>query len=80
MQCELNTGLPRTEPHRDRRLASSEVNSEDQVRGFGQSETEMHQRAHSHPFCWAGFVVTGNFHHGNVRHGFLLLPQSKLCR
>jgi len=22
-KCELNTGLPRTEPHRDRRLAAS---------------------------------------------------------
>ena len=23
-KCELSTGLPRTEPHRDRRLAASE--------------------------------------------------------
>ncbi|MFZ0807379.1 MAG: hypothetical protein WAN03_14380, partial [Candidatus Sulfotelmatobacter sp.] len=27
-KCELSTGLPRTEPHRDRRLAASEKSGE----------------------------------------------------
>jgi hypothetical protein len=37
-KCELSTGLPRTEPHRDRRLAGSEVRSEESGESrFGQS-------------------------------------------
>jgi len=29
-KCELSTGLPRTEPHRDRRLAASEQSEQPQ--------------------------------------------------